>query len=307
MDKRQIAKPVHGSLEWLHTRHRNAQGKCIVGASEVATVMGCNPYENIGDLAVRKLLDPVVSAPNEAMTRGNLLEPSIVAYATLELGIELICPDVMYAHNRIISTLDARGTGANESIVVEAKSNNHWALASELPQSWYWQAQAQMFCTGVDEITFAILDRHQRFGLDYVQRDNAMIEMMQDHVGLFCEAIDHEELPDEVMLTAPQVQLLFPKAEGEIALDNNALALINEWGALKEALKDLEGKEKAIKDELADMMRGNEFATIDGYRVLSYKAQSAKRFDSKALLLAQPHLEKEYTTTSTFRVMRTMK
>lgn len=307
MYKTEISKPQHGSLEWLQLRHRNAQGKCIVGASEISTLMGVNQFETIGDLAVRKLLAPVVGEMNEAMNRGNLLEPAIVAYATQQLGIELICPDVMYAHDRIISTLDARGTGDNTDTVVEAKSNNHWTLGTMLPDAWYWQAQGQMFCTGVDEIIFAVLDRSMRFGLEEVQRDNDMIELMLNHVALFCEAIDAEKLPDEVRLTAPQVADLFPKAEGETALDNSAIAMIAEWSALKEALKELEAKEKAIKDALADMMRGAEFGTLDGYRVLSYKTQSAKRFDSKALLAARPELQDIYTTQSTFRVLRTMK
>ena len=307
MYKSEIQKPQHGSLEWLQTRHRNAQGKCIVGASEVSTLMGVNEYDTISDLAVRKLLAPEVGEMNDAMNRGNLLEPAIVAYATQQLGVELICPDVMYLHNRIISTLDARGEGEHAGIVVEAKSNNHWSHTTQLPDAWYWQAQAQMHCTGVDEIIFSILDRNMRFGLDTVQRNDEMIELMQNHVELFCEAIDAEKLPEDVRLTAPQVADLFPKAEGETALDNNAVAMIETWIELKEALKELEAKEQAIKNALADMMRGAEFGTVDGCRVLSYKTQSAKRFDSKALLAAQPELQEIYTTQSTFRVLRTMK
>lgn len=301
-----IPKPTHGSLEWLLVRHRDTDGRCIVGASEVSTIMGANPYENIGDLAVRKLLPPEVIEPNEAMRRGNVLEPALIQFASEELGEELHTPDVMFLNDRLISTLDARGVNTTD-LIVEAKTNNYWSHGQQLPDSWFWQAQAQMHCTETELVHFVVLDRAMRLGMTTVARHNKMIEAMTRNVEAFCEAIDGNRLPDDVELTAPQVSALFPKAEGETELDSSALSLITEWGAIKDAIKDLENKEKAVKDALANMLRDSEFGTVDGQRVISYKTQTTKRFDTKAFAEAHPELQAKFTTQSAYRVLRTVK
>jgi len=307
MNKQLIPKPTHGSLEWLQIRHRDPNGRCIVGASEVSTLMNANQYETIGDLAVRKLMQPEVTPPNEAMRRGNILESALLQYASEELRLEIDTPEVMYLNDRIISTLDGRAKFPDDHVIVEAKTNNFWSHGQELPSSWFWQAQAQMFCTGTDLVQFVVLDKHMRLGMDMVERHERSVEHMIEAVESFCTAIDEERLPDDIALTVPQVNDLYPKAEGEVELDHSSLVLIDEWNAIKEAMKDLDSKEKRVKDALANLLRDSEFGSVNGQRVLSFKSQSAKRFDSKALVAAHPELETQFTTQSSFRVLRVVK
>lgn len=302
----QIKKPIHGTQAWLQLRHRY-NDKCVVGSSEVSIVMGASDYETVTDLAVRKLQPVVVTEPNEAMTRGNVLEPALIQHAQNELLMPLITPDVMYLNGRIIATLDARGMGGESNVVVEAKTNNRWALGNELPTAWWWQAQAQMHCTETEKVTFVVLDKHMRLGMQEVVRVDDAIAQMIEQVELFCVAIDEQRLPDDTVLTAPQVASLYAKPEGTVELDGNALALIAEWEAVKEGLKEYEAREKEVKDAIANLMREHEFATVGGQRVLSYKAQSTRRLDTKALALAHPELASAYTTDSTFRVLRITK
>ena len=134
----QLPKPTHGTLSWQQLRHRNEQDKCVVGASEVATVMGCNDYESIADIAIRKLLPPQTTETNEAMMRGNILEPALLQYAQNMLDTPIITPDVMYRNGQIIATLDGRGAEQTD-LIVEVKTNNHWALGNALPLQWQWQ------------------------------------------------------------------------------------------------------------------------------------------------------------------------
>ena len=302
----EIAKPVHGTLPWHLIRHRY-KDKCVVGSSEVSIVMGVNDYETITDLAVRKLLPPVVTDTNEAMTRGNVLEPALIQHARNELQMPLITPDVMYLNGRIVATLDARGLNNASHVVVEAKTNNRWALGQDMPTAWWWQAQAQMHCTGTEQVTFVILDKHMRLGLQDVMRSEEGIAQMVTSVELFCEAIDAEQLPDDTQLTAPQVSALFAQPQGVVEIDANAFQLIEEWSAVKDALKNYEEQERTLKDKLANMLRGAEYGTINNQKVLSYKAQSTKRLDTKALAEAHPDIATAYTTASTFRVLRITK
>jgi predicted phage-related endonuclease len=146
-----------------------------------------------------------------------------------------------------------------------------------------------------------------RLGMDMVERHERSVEHMIEAVESFCTAIDEERLPDDIALTVPQVNDLYPKAEGEVELDHSSLMLIDEWNAIKEAMKDLDSKEKRVKDALANLLRDSEFGSVNGQRVLSFKSQSAKRFDSKALVAAHPELETQFTTQSSFRVLRVVK
>ena len=299
----EITKPTHGSMEWLQLRHRY-NDKCIVGSSEVSAVMNASEYETITDLAVRKLQPVQYTTPNEAMIRGNVLEPALIQHAQNELLMPLVTPDVMYLHGRVIATLDARGLGGDANVVVEAKTNNKWALGNAMPTNWWWQAQAQMYCTDTKEVTFVVLDKHMRLGMHIVDRCDESISDMVAQVDLFCDAIDEQRLPEHTFLTAPQVATLYTQPAGTCELDAKTLDLIAEWEAVKAGLHSYEQRDKDIKDAIANAMRANEFATVNGQVVLSYKAQSANRFDSKAFTTAHPDLAKQYTKTSTYRVLR---
>jgi len=298
-----IPKPAHGSLAWLQLRHRSPEGKCIVGASEVATIMGCNPYSTVSELGARKLMTPTVGEQNDAMVRGNVLEPALLQHASDVLQQEIETPEVMYLHGRIIATLDGRGTETPD-LIVEAKTSNHYGLGEPLPDSWYWQAQAQMHCTEAERIVFIILDRHLRLGFEYVHRDDEAIANMLDAVEQFCDMVDHGFVPDEETLPATLIAEMHPEPAGEKELDTNAIALIAEWQGIKAALSDLEASEKKVRDALARMLMDAEYGTVAGHRVISWKSQQRTSLDAKALQADHPEIAAAYMKQSSFRVMR---
>lgn len=308
-----IPKEEHGSLRWLQQRHRDDVGRCIIGGSEVATVMLANEYESPTDLAIRKLQPPVVTEANDAMMRGNFLEPALIAYAGAQLGRKLVTPSVMFRNDRIICTLDAVAMQDDTDptweldAVVECKTNNRWTLNDEIPNSWWWQAQAQMYATQMTSVTFSVLDSRMRLGLFDVQRNDDAIATMVQEVEAFCQAVDANKLPTDSSLTMQQVAALYPKPEGTVELTSDVLHDIEQWNAIKDAIKQLEADEKRIKDKLADALRDAEFGTVNGAKVLSYKAQTTTRVDTKGLAFAHPEVADAFTTSTTFRVLRTIK
>ena len=307
-----IPKEEHGSLKWLQQRHRDERGRCIIGGSEVSTVMLANDYESPTDLAIRKLQPPVVTEANDAMMRGNFLEPALITYASAKMERRLITPSIMYLRDRIICTLDAIATPDQcdpDALdhVVECKTNNRWSLNDEIPNSWWWQAQAQMYATQMNVVSFAVLDSKLRLGMFDVQRNDDAIATMVQEVEAFCRAIDDNKLPTGPSLTMEQVAALYPKPDGTVELSADVLQDIEEWNAIKDAIKQLEADEKRIKDKLADALREGEFGTINGAKVLSYKAQTTRRLDTKGLAFAHPEVADAFMTDSTFRVLRTIK
>lgn len=299
---KQIPKPTHGSLEWLQTRHKH-DGNTIVGASEVSAVMGVNPYKTVTDLAIEKMQPPVVREANDAMKRGTFLEQGLLDYAADFYGTTIVTPDVMYLNGRIIATLD----GLDQSRVYEAKTTTSWMAGDACLPEWFWQAQAQMYCTDASSVTFVVLDRQLRISLFDVARDDAAINSMVKQVSAFCQAIDDDQLPTDDPLTAEQVSALHPEPAGDIELGAAGLELVERWNATKHAIKQLTQEEEAIKDALANLLRNHDAGCIDGQRIVTFKAQKRESLDSKALSTKHPELIKQFTKTSTYRVLRTVK
>lgn len=300
-----IQKPEHGSLEWLQLRHKH-DGRTIVGASEVSAVMGVNPYKNIIDLAIEKLQPPQVREQNDAMKRGTFLEQGLLDYASSEIGSVIITPAEMYLNGRIISTLD--GVTNSSARLFEAKTTTGWVQGDPCLPEWFWQAQAQMHCTDAQVVTFIVLDRHLRISMFDVQRDDEAITEMVAKVEAFCAAIDEERLPEEVPLSAEQVAQLHPTPDGtEIELGAAGLELLQRWQSAKEMMKHYEQEEAALKDALANLLRNHSAGTVDGHKVVTFKAQSSTRFDQKAFVEANPELAQQYQKQSSFRVLRTVK
>ena len=132
MSRTTIPKPPHGSLEWLRIRHRDEVGLPVVSASEAAAVHGMHRFKSKYGLAMEKLADePEVTETTRAMDRGNRLEPVIIDWASDDLGIDLVSPELMYQYQggfaSMVATLDAInaiGPAAHPEIVVEIKTYN---------------------------------------------------------------------------------------------------------------------------------------------------------------------------------------
>lgn len=300
-----LDKPTHGSLEWLQLRHKH-NDQTIVGASEVSVIMGVNHYKNIIDLAIEKLQPPQVREQNQAMKRGTYLEQGLLDYASAELQTTIITPEVMYLNGRIISTLD--GINNDSTRVFEAKTTTAWIAGDPVLPEWYWQAQAQMFCTGVTTVTFIVLDRQLRISMFDVYFNYEDAQYMKDQVEAFCESIDAGVLPEDVPLSAEQVTALHPQPDGtEIELGAAGMELLQRWQSAKEMLKHYETEEKELKDALANLLRNHDTGTVDGHKVITFKAQNTTRFDQKTFAESHPDLAKQYQKQSSFRVMRTVK
>lgn len=297
-----INKPLHGSLDWLKLRHKY-EGRTIVGGSEVSAVMGANPYKSVNDLAIEKMQTPVVREANPAMKRGTFLEQGLLDYQAAEEGINIWTPDTMYLRERIIVTLD----GQSNDCVYEAKTTTSWMAGDDCLPEWFWQAQAQMYCTHATFIRFVVLDRQLRISTFDVPADVEAQQHMADRVEAFCNAIDNNQMPSDEPLTYDQITALYPNPAGEVEIGAAGLELVERWNALKAAIKDLSEQESNVKNALAALLGKHDAGTIDGQRIITFKAQQRESFDNKSFAAAHPDLAKQYARSTSFRVLRTVK
>jgi putative phage-type endonuclease len=309
--RRTFPKARYGSIEWLEQR-RTQNGGTVFGASEIPALMGVSPWDTLADLVIKKVNPEFSSSSNDATMRGHILEPALMEYARRNYG-EVVLPEVMYQHHRIVATLDGIQFDENGEPLrtVEAKTTTAYALSDRLPVTYFWQAQAQMDAVGCDETVVVCLDKYMRLGFWTVPFDQVAVDDMRRQAELIGDKIDRGVIINELdeALTSHQVQLLFPKPEGERELTGDEIMAIDEWRAHKEQLKFIEEAEKIARDRVTYILKDVQVGTYNGQGIISYKRQTRKgSIDIERMLNHHPELSAlaaQYRKPDTgFRVLR---
>lgn len=310
-----IRKPKHGSIEWLRVRHRNEDGYPVISASDAAAVHGEHRFRTMHQLFAEKLLpEPQQSATNEAMERGNRLEPVIRDWAADRLDTRLCEPQFMYAVEsgicQMVATLDAvdewsyDNNNAWPALVVEIKTyNREWD--GNLPRYWYWQGVQQAICAKVNSITWAVFD--STLSLHLVEQEvtedekTAHIQAVHD----FCWWLSVGEPNPEWPVSYNDVVAMYPQAN-PTTVDLTANAhLFGELADVQFQIKELETIEAELKGKIGALLGDAETGTVNGATAVTWKNQSRSSFDSKAFGKDHPELLAQYTKSSTYRVLRT--
>jgi putative phage-type endonuclease len=254
-----------GEAEWLAARRK------LVGASEVATIIGANPWGSRLALYVSKVsalgkageplpTDPVPesednSEAEERMQWGTDLEPVVLkrfirrraAAGTLISG-ELSGTLYQSIHNpRMGATLDG-WLWLPDSLQVQwpieiktsgAHMEKEW---SDGPPPWVMaQVQAQMFVVGAEKITVVCLFGNQRLVWMDVERNEVAISRISDAVDEFWYQVENRIVPDADITAAGQQALkrLYPIEDpGKvIQLPPELQEVATTWQALSDARK----------------------------------------------------------------------
>lgn len=308
-----VWKPAHGSREWLMLRHRSELDEFVIGASEAAALHGEHRFVSPLSLFNAKLApEPAVSETNEAMERGNRLEPVIRDWAADKLETRLIEPRYLYTYatgdGLMLSTLDAvddysYDQGEEPRLVVEIKTyNREWD--GVLPRYWYWQGVQQSICSGAPEIVWAVFDSRLQLHLHQQSvtpdEKNAHIQAFNEFMFWLKLGTPNPEWP----ASYSEVAAMYPTAtEQTVDISDNA-HLIKELRDVQFQLKELNAIEDDLKGKIAALMGEATVATVDGQQVASWKQQSRSSFDSKGFGVEHPELVEKYTKSSTFRVLR---
>lgn len=308
--RRTFPKPKYLSPEWFEQR-RTQNGGVVFGASECPALMGASPFQTLMDLCVRKMRPEIPSDSNEATERGHLLEPVLLEYAARAYG-DIHHPEVMYHRDRLVATLDGEQlVDGKIATIFEAKTTTAYSRDDALPDSYFWQVQAQIDASGAERAIVVVFDKFQRFGFWEVEpHADAIIELrlQAERIGA---KLDNGTIIDDndVALTHRQVEALFPEPIGTKELSAGDLAIIDEWQATKQQADMIGKREAELKDKVANMMRGFEVGILNGQKILSYKAQKRKGgYDLEGFLQAHPELLQEIDgfrkPDSSFRVLR---
>ena len=304
--------------EWLAHRMTG------IGASEIPSILGVNPYKSRFALWAEKTgkTPPVeVSIPMEV---GIALEPLVAKFYQKSTGRhiedpgdctiwqhpELPClfctPDrIVTREDGVIGPLELKTTGEFRA--------KEWA-SGEPPLDNQCQHQAQMAVLGCEWGSLAGLVGSREFHHFDIDRNDRFIAVMLSKVEEFWDRVLNDDPPpvDGSESTAQALKALYPQSNGEmVELDAYLLAVVEQWEAAKAEEKDAVARKDEAKAVLIQAIGDADGGTIGQGVTLTNKSQSRKGsitvpVDCVDELMAHG-IPYKLTPASTHRVLRRKK
>ena len=295
---------------WLEAR-RNG-----LGASEVSTILGINPY---GDTPLGVWLDktattpPDLGAASEAMEWGLRLErPVIDAFRTRYsrgLGLKVAPSPGLLAHEHLpmlLATPDRLGVSRDTGDVIcpiEAKTAGHFAQrdwSDGVPLHYRVQTQVQMDVLDLSHAYVIPLFAGQRMPEPYrVERDDEVIELIHDEVSAWWERhIIGGEPPDPTEADLPRLAELYPgDVDAAAVASPEVVRRLELRSSMKARIAALESAIARIDVDVKQRM-GDATTLLDedGATLATWKRDGTRRsVDVKRLRLEQPDVARRYT------------
>lgn len=292
---------------WLQAR---AGG---IGSSEVATILGVNPYETPYQLWRRKLgIDPP-KKENTAMRAGHYLEDAVAKFFEYETGsyiikrsaIDWIAYDSEKPYLRVSPdrTFWRKGEQKSEwnKSILECKTTIMPVSEEDIPMNWFCQLQYQLGVTRMEHGALAWLVGGREFGYKHYTLDKDFYAYMEEEVTRFwVDNIQGKQDPgdinvDDVLLRNPR------HSEGKtIIADDEIAATLTELKELKSELEACDMRKKQLEDKLKLAMGDAESITgaVGGKRVVLATWKAAKdtaKFDKDKFANEHPDIYKQYT------------
>lgn len=265
---------------WLAERRK------AIGASEVSSILGLNPYGTGWEVAADKrgLLEPF---ENKATGAGKVLEVAVLDHAESVLGTLKRNVRIKHESLPLASTCDAMVAFGGEP--VEAKTTGivgpivgQWgdALTDQLPDYYLVQVHTQLMCTGKElGYLFALLP-----GRGFVEYHIEANPKLHEYIGNVCAdwwekyiVLGH----DVPMTVKPALEVVkrLRKTPNKVI---EASPAFEEMLTLREAAKECEKQAKSqveeIEAKLLIMLGDAEAANLSDGRQFTYLERNRKGF-----------------------------
>lgn len=266
--------------EWLDL-HRDAN---IVSASQVATIMGHNPWESAYTLWHKK--KGLVPWQDEAihMRAGKALEPLVDKLYQETTGRETVDFGdftVDYHPNiPLIATLDRYD---NEGRTVELKTANQFArddwAKGDGPLHYQLQAQSQIMCAETEHGALACLVGNREFFHHDFDRHDRVIRVIEVRVMEFVESLEKgtPPPPDTSSSSMTTAAILHLKDDGSTVERPDLKGVIEQWLEAKKNASAAEKEKKELDNQLKLAFGSATYLVSDGY-CLSYSHQHRKSY-----------------------------
>ena len=294
------------------TEHQREIRSRHIGSSDMAAVMGLDPWRTGYDVWLDKTgrVDPVKET--DAMRRGNHMESALLSYAQDELGALRRNQRRVHARLPLAANIDAIATDHNAP--VEAKSTSFrsaehhlWGRpgTDEVPERVLVQAHVHMMCLGDDAGTcFVPVYIDDGFAMYRVDRHRAICDAIAKSAESFWRCVTDDAPPEssDPSLDAIERRVRVPDKAAEVER-----ALIEIYLKRKAELEDAESALQVARRDMLEAADDAELITGHPDFEFTYFQQNAKRLSTKQLRKDYPEAAAACTHETTYRVLRKRK
>lgn len=280
-----------------------------IGGSDVSAILGLSPWRTPLEVYLDKLgeLPPVAETPE--MRWGSVLEPVIIAELERETGLQVRrdLPMVQHAeHSFMLANLDGM---TEDGAIVEcktARSDKDWGEpgSDEIPVYYQTQVAHYLAVTGATLAYVPVLIGASDFRIYHVERDEAFTADLIEAERAFWTDHVIARVPPAPVNAADALRLWARDNGTAIEVDQETAEKVEALKQVKAAIKDLEERAAAIDDAVRISFGEAASITRAGTVLATYKAQTARRLDTKAIEAAHPDLVAKFKKETTSRVLR---
>lgn len=290
--------------EWLKYRESG------IGSSEVATIVGLNPWETPYQLWRRKVGLDAPKQENFAMKAGHYLEDAVSLFWQDETGQQVIKssagdwlirdnerPYLQVSPDRTYWLRDMPHSNDNKGIL-EIKTTQKSIDEDDIPKYWFCQVQYQLGVAGYQYGSLAWLTQ----GRDFGYKDLAFVPDFYDWLVEEVDKFWLDNIQGKQEPTAANVQDILLKynrhTDGKIVEVNDEIfAAYQDLKAVKDELALIEEKKASLEEKIKMGFGDAEAISYGGQTIATWKApKPSSKFDAKAFTAAYPDLAKEFTT-----------
>lgn len=292
--------------EWLQHREQG------IGSSEVATILGLNPWETPYQLWRRKKGLDKGKSETFAMKAGHYLEDAVSMFWHDETGRDIIKrsagdwlmvntekPFMRVSPDRTYWLSGMPHNNANKGIL-ECKTTQMRVDPDDLPKYWFCQVQYQLGVAEYEQGSLAWLSQGREFGY----KD---ISLVPDFFAWICEEVTKFWIDNVQGNIEPEAQsvedvlLRYNRhTDGKILeVSDDIFTACNDLKALKEQIAKLDEHKEELETKIKMCFADAEAISYGGQTIATWKApKPSERFDAKAFAKAHPDLAKEFTAVS---------
>ena len=293
--------------EWLEARSLG------IGASEVGTILGVNPWETPYQLWRRKKGLDAPKQENFAMKAGHYLEDAVSKFFSDETGAHIIQSskdDFMYVNvdkpflrvspDRTFWREGVTHNEANKSIL-ECKTTQMDIDSNEIPPYWYCQIQTNLGVAEKEDGALAWLCSGRKFGYADIRFDPDFYDYIKEKLEQFWTDYIHGD-QEPPATTLDDVMLKFPRSIGKaVEVNDEIMDSVNELRMIKSQLDELDKQKKACENAIKAYMADADTLCLAGTKdknpsvIATWKtAKDSLKFNEELFASEHADLYKKY-------------
>lgn len=291
--------------EWLEVR------KGGIGSSEVAAIVGLNPWETPYQLWRRKVGLDASKEETFAMKAGHYLEDAVAQFWADGTGQQVIkssagdwiirdndrpflqvSPDRTYWIAGMPKNNDNKG-------ILECKTTQMSVDGDFLPKHWFCQLIYQLGVAGLQQGSLAWLTSGREFGYKDIKFVPDFYAWLVEEVERFwTDNIVGGQEPAPVSVQDTMLKFNRHTAGKTVEVGEDILEAYHELKGLKEEIAAIEKRKEELEGKIKMGFGDAEAISYGGQTLATWRAaKDSEKFDAKSFAKAHPELAKEFTVT----------